>query len=225
MSKDPIPDFSTSEEAGAWYEEMIRKSLDHFDRMKESLLEQQGAIQDELAAARQRLLDIETHADQLTEERIEANIRIWKEEVSQKLKRDLAGKAIDQGRSHAEIMAILGVDAQMMEELKQELGFRKWEGRDFRVRYVNQGRGGSVLLDLGEKTLRLDWEFAMSPVLAMIFIPGDAAWKTFLENDITLREPLLEAFAREVVRVQSPGGLYRINDSIIEIYRRDDYEE
>jgi hypothetical protein len=79
---------------------------------------------------------------------------------------------------------------------------------DSKVEITQSGRGGTIYYHEGTRTISFEWEFAASPVLALIYGPSAAVWD---QMHVWAAGRQLEIYARvgeEVIRQKAPGYRY-----------------
>ena len=79
------------------------------------------------------------------------------------------------------------------------------------VEISNGGRAGSVTYREGRHAVSLDWEFALSPALAVISGPSSRDWDRAFPWAAGRQAEIFEHVASEVVRQKAPGCRYEIN--------------
>ncbi len=68
------------------------------------------------------------------------------------------------------------------------------------VTITQTGRGGSIRYSEGERSIHFDWEFAMSPTLALIWGPKSALWNAEYPWAAGRQREVYEFVGAEVVR-------------------------
>src|SRR4051794_11477498 len=76
------------------------------------------------------------------------------------------------------------------------------------VEISNGGRAGSVTYREGQRSISLDWEFALSPALAVISGPSSKDWERACPWGAGRQEQIFEHVASEVVRQKAAGCRY-----------------
>jgi len=76
------------------------------------------------------------------------------------------------------------------------------------VDIATSGRGGQIIYREGEHTITFDWEFAMSPALALAWGPTRAEWDKTCPWARGRQAAIYDAVGAEVVRRQAPGGAF-----------------
>lgn len=83
-------------------------------------------------------------------------------------------------------------------------------GRDRRVAYDQQGRGGTVWYheqgDTGALRLGFGWEFGGGDCVAIVFVPEPERWEAFTGLALARRDDVLDHVARCVLRDQMSAG-------------------
>jgi len=74
-----------------------------------------------------------------------------------------------------------------------------------RVDISNGGRAGTITYSEGLHSVSFDWEFAMSPALAVITGPDSRAWEQLGGWAAGRQEEIFEHVAREVIRQKATG--------------------
>ena len=89
-----------------------------------------------------------------------------------------------------------------------------------RLRYENQGRGGTVWYESADARFGLWWEFAGGDALAILEIPDARHWVARTGLPIERRDEVLRFIGDQVVEDQAGGrGSYRLGDSVMTIFR------
>jgi hypothetical protein len=70
------------------------------------------------------------------------------------------------------------------------------------------GRGGQIFYREGDHTITFDWEFAMSPALALVWGPARADWDKTCPWAAGRQASICDFVGAEVVRQQAPGGAF-----------------
>lgn len=86
------------------------------------------------------------------------------------------------------------------------------------LRYINQGRGGTILYTDNLGDIQLDFEFGAGNCVAIIFIPSQESWVHFYKRTPETRWPVVNFVAGQAVKDQTSGGYYELYDQYIEIY-------
>jgi hypothetical protein len=76
------------------------------------------------------------------------------------------------------------------------------------VEITTSGRGGQIMYREGEHAIAFDWEFAMSPALALAWGPARADWDKRCPWAAGRQASIYELVGSEVVRQQAPGGVF-----------------
>lgn len=88
-----------------------------------------------------------------------------------------------------------------------------------RVRYLSDGRSGSVVFSMGVRSFEMYYEFGGGDTVAILDVPTQSEWfeKTLFANE--LRRPILEFIGARVARdqVSMSRGRYEIHEDHIRI--------
>jgi hypothetical protein len=79
------------------------------------------------------------------------------------------------------------------------------------VEITEQGRGGRISYREGEHVITFDWDFAMSPALALLWGPKQAGWDEALPWAAGRQREIFEFVGADVVRQKASGGSYEYN--------------
>ena len=91
--------------------------------------------------------------------------------------------------------------------------------REARVRYTNDGRGGTVQYESPETSFDMWYEFAGEGALAIINIPTPQYWEATTKTPLSQRPDILQFIGEQVVRDQASGnGYFLIDDNFMTIY-------
>jgi hypothetical protein len=70
------------------------------------------------------------------------------------------------------------------------------------------GRGGQIVYREGQHAITFDWEFAMSPALALAWGPARADWDKTCPWAAGRQASIYDLVGAEVVRQQAPRGRF-----------------
>jgi hypothetical protein len=74
------------------------------------------------------------------------------------------------------------------------------------VEITTSGRGGTITYREGGHAIAFDWEFAMSPVLALVWGPRRADWDAQCPWASGRQASIYDCVGAEVVRQKAPDG-------------------
>jgi hypothetical protein len=77
-----------------------------------------------------------------------------------------------------------------------------------RVEITQEGRGGGIRYLEDGHTISFDWEFAMSPALALVWGPSTAQWDTRYPWAAGRQQEIYEFVGSEIVRQKASDGAY-----------------
>jgi hypothetical protein len=95
---------------------------------------------------------------------------------------------------------------------------------NFSVDIIDSGRGGSIHYNEGHDSVVFSWEFALRPVLALIFGPPAARWDTHYPWAAGRQREIFDRVAQNVLQRKANGCLARADSAsgIIEIVEPSD---
>ena len=79
------------------------------------------------------------------------------------------------------------------------------------VDITQEGRGGSITYRAAGHEIKFDWEFAMSPALALVWGPPRAQWTSRFPWAKDRQAAIFDFVGAEIVRQKSPGGGYEFD--------------
>lgn len=89
-----------------------------------------------------------------------------------------------------------------------------------KLRYSQDGRGGTIYYNSPETNFEMWFEFALSPAIVDIGIPEPRYWVGQTKTPLSQREATLQFIGEQVVNDKLSGeGYFRYNDNIMTIYR------
>jgi len=93
-------------------------------------------------------------------------------------------------------------------------------GTGTRLRYTQDGRGGTIYYDSPESCFTMWYEFALSPALVIIGIPEPRFWVSLTKIPLSQRTAVLTFIGEQVLKDQvSSYGYFEYNDTIMTIYK------
>jgi hypothetical protein len=87
------------------------------------------------------------------------------------------------------------------------------------ISITSEGRGGDVVLRMGDATARFWWEFAGGDAVAIINVPSPEMWEAHTGIPSGERDRVLEDVAKQTVQKKAAGCRYEIGDQFITIYQ------
>lgn len=89
-----------------------------------------------------------------------------------------------------------------------------------KVEVVTSGRCGVVSVTLGKMKAEFVWEYGGGNCLVFVIVPSDDEWNSTYPLRKYKKYELLDALARELVRMECPGAPYEVSSDAITIYER-----
>lgn len=91
---------------------------------------------------------------------------------------------------------------------------------DSPLRYVHDGRGGTIYFQSEETSLEMWYELAMPPSIIIMGIPEPKYWEAHTKTPLSRREEILGFIGAQVIKDKLSGeGYFLIDDNILSICR------
>lgn len=220
MENTPAPGADALAQMGAQYAKMMEQTmaaaLANMETIQAEAQKAHAAALELQADAREEKRRIEASAQQVAEAYIEKHRQQLAEETHQKTLLSVVKNLVEAGRSDAEIRAWLAVPDSMLEEAHAAMGFTKLGAADARVRYEQEGRGGTVIFERGPTLLRFYWEFGGGDALALVFVPEAEQWEAQTGLPRAERLPILDFVATRILADQG-GRYYKLEGNVLVI--------
>lgn len=213
-------------------EEAIKNALAATDAAMAQVQAEREAVLAEREAAHEERRAIERNADKLAADYFEQRRTELVEFARTELLRRLARRHLEAGESSEAIERWLDVTPDFVSAIAEVVdrvaAFRQTqaaaEGRSVptgnpKVRYENQGRGGTVWYESAEARFALWWEFAGGEALAIIEAPDADHWETRTGLPRDRRDEVLRFIGERAVAEQTGGrGSFLIGESVLTIF-------
>lgn len=205
-----------SEQYAKMMEQTMAAALANMETIQAEAQKAHATALDLQADAREEKRRIEASAQQVAEAYIEKHRQQLAEETRQKTLLSVVKNLVEAGRLDAEIRAWLAVPDSMLEEAHTAMGFTKLGAADARVRYEQEGRGGTVIFERGATALRFYWEFGGGDALALVFVPTAEQWEAQTGLPRAERLPILDFVAARILADQG-GRYYKLEGNVLVI--------
>ena len=90
-----------------------------------------------------------------------------------------------------------------------------------KLEYINEGRGGYVVYNDGQKSLKFFFEYGGENCVVIIYVPTNQEWAKKTKRPIEDRQAILTFVAEQSIKDQAPGCYYEISDSCINIFSKE----
>jgi len=226
-----MPEPSDSNDVQAIMQNMLAENA----KAAEALIAGAQQARDEAAqdrkVAQQALAETEQSKEALFAAFYEEHCNRIEKDLRDQLNRSFILALLQNGEPPEAVAALLDVPEAQTLAMAQHFGYVKWENEKFetsmseqktntssaRVSYENQGRGGYVILQIGEQTCRFWYEFGGGNALAIIDVPSAEHWENLTTIPLNQREKILHFIGESVVADKAPGHYYRIDATSIVI--------
>ncbi len=213
---------------GAQFNVAMQQALAYVDAVRDELERERRAVADELEAAAELRREAERNgasiADTYFDQRRSQLIAHTRHEAILAL----AVKHLRAGVSAQDVARWLDADDALMTSAAALVERRAADRvppagpHNATLQYTGQGRGGTVHYRDDRTNFSMWWEFAMDPAVAIIGVPNRASWEGSTGLPLDERDATLAWIASRALHDQvSSGGVYRVDDDHITLYRRD----
>jgi hypothetical protein len=210
-------------------EQMTRDGLKGVDKANAALEKERGKLEKEMDATRAERKKLEDEAESLVNQFFAKGQKQFHEAAQTELLRNLVRKHLENGKSPEEIAYWLDVPMrfikQIQELIKRVAPYREaakkrnYPSEGQRLRYSDEGRGGTIWYEAGDKQFDMWWEFAGGDALVILDIPTVEQWEERTGIPLLLREQVLHFVGEQVVADKISGaGSYIIGSNVITFY-------
>lgn len=212
-------------------ESAVRANLQGLDLAKANLSKQSLALAEEIDTARQATKAAQRSGEAIAEAYFQESRAAVQESARQSLLRELTWKHLQEGRSIEDICLWLGVGRDYVQKFVERMDWKAESLRNAQkqtrikldsnagLRYVSQGRSGSIIFQNDQTSFEMWWEFGGGNVLAIIDIPTESQWTGRTKLPQEHRDGVLRFIAEQVIEDQAGGRAgYEIGDGVITIF-------
>lgn len=201
------------------FEQTVRNTLAHLDKITAQAKETHEAALDELAAAREERRRIEADAKKITEAYFEEHRKEMEKKMRQEALECAIKNMLRAGQTDQDIQEWLEVPFDMVEHARAMLKFRSF-GREYAmVEYQQEGRSGYVIFRKGKVELRFYYEFGGGNTLALVTVPDEDHWEKETRQPLETRKPILEFIGNRIIEDQTPGHKFQLSGDTLRIYK------
>ena len=209
----------------------MKNALKGIDQTNAMLQKERKAVEKQLDAAEKLRSKYEREAEKMAYDYFTAHRKALGEAAQTELLRNLTRMHIEVGKSTRDIAVWLDVPQDFVENIRRIVKsteqyrphiFRRTpvEGNP-KIRYSNQGRGGTLHFESRETSFDLWWEYAGGNALAIIEIPTAEKWVAATQLPLEKRMDFLNFIGEQVVLDQTAGaGSFIIGENAITIFPR-----
>ena len=173
----------------------------------------------ERLAAIERLEEVKKDKKNFSEACYLKSLQKLKKEIRDKELENLASELLEAGEPVSEISALLDIPDGLVKNIAKDLNMELIGGKQARVSYDDQGRGGYVIFYWGKTVNQFYWEFGGGNALVVIDIPTAALWEKQTGLPLEIRTPVLEFIGTRAITDKAEDHLYRIDENVIVILR------
>ncbi|MFN0036110.1 MAG: hypothetical protein ACKVUS_13685 [Saprospiraceae bacterium] len=210
-------------------ETAIKESLKGVEKANAALRKERKAVGKELDAAQKIRTKAEREADKMAEAYFQGRQEQFAEAARTELLRNLVVMHIEVGKTTRDIAVWLDIPMKFVENIRQLLERISKFGGDKpkririegnpKLRYSDQGRGGTVWYESPDANFDMWWEFAGGDALVIMDIPSKETWEARTQLPLEQREKILTFIGEQVLIDKNLGnGVFIIGDSVLTFY-------
>ena len=215
-----------SEEFSNSIEQAYKEALRNADAIVSNAETIRLQAQQELDIARDKVKQVEHKAEELAILYFENRQDQFREAAQQELLRTLTRKHLETGKSVQDISLWLEVPVEFVQNINDVM---KRVERIHKIkpltalgklRYENEGAGGSIYFENPDTTFSLWWEFAGDDAVAIVGIPTEQQWPQHTRLPLNERNAILNFIGEQVIQDQFSGqGYFIIGAGVISFYK------
>ncbi len=212
-------------------EAALKNALKGVDKANTSLKKAQIGVTKELGEANKIRAKAEKEGEKMAEAYFEGRQIEFKEAAQTELLRLLTRKHLEAGKSPRDIAQWLDVSKAFVENIhdivKRVAQYRpappkrlQLDGNP-KLRYENDGRGGTVWFENYDTRFSMWWEFAGGDALVILAVPAPAQWEAETQLPLSSRTETLTFIGEQIVADHiSEGGSFIIGENVVTFYAR-----
>lgn len=212
-------------------EQITRNGLKGLDQANATLEKERKKLEKEMDAARAERRQLENEAESQVQQFFAKGQQQFHEAAQTELLRNLVRKHLENGESPEEITHWLQVPMSFIQQIQELIKRvspyreaakkRSYPSEGQRLRYSDQGRGGTIWYEAADKQFDMWWEFAGGDALVILDIPTAEQWEARTKIPLSSRDQVLHFIGEQVVEDKISGtGSYIIGTNIITFYAR-----
>ena len=212
-------------------EQMTRNGLKGLEQANAALEKERKKLEKEIDAAQTERKKLENEAESQVQQFYAKGQKQFYEAAQTELLRNLVKKHLENGEAPEEINHWLQVPMSFIQQIQELLRRvspyreaakkRSYPSEGQRLRYSDEGRGGTIWYEAGDKQFDMWWEFAGGDALVILDIPTAEQWEARTKIPLSSRDQVLHFIGEQVVEDKISGtGSYIIGTNIITFYAR-----
>lgn len=210
-------------------EQVNKEGLKALDEANAALAKERKKLEKEIDATRAERKKLEDEAEALVQQFFSKGQKQFHEAAQTELLRNLVRMHIENGKTSREIAYWFDVPMRFIKQIKdlvqrvapyrEVAKKRNYPSEGQRLRYSDEGRGGTIWYEAGEIQFDMWWEFAGGDALVILDIPTTEQWEARTGIPLLLRENVLHFIGEQVVEDKVSGtGSFIIGSNVITFY-------
>lgn len=210
-------------------EQVNKDGLKALDKANAALAAERKRLEKEIDATRAERKKLENEAEALVQQFFSKGQKQFHEAAQTDLLRNLVRKHLENGKTPKEISYWFDVPMRFIKQIQDLIARvapyreasrkRNYPAEGQRLRYSDEGRGGTIWYEAGETQFNMWWEFAGGDALVILDIPTVEQWEERTGIPLLLRENVLHFIGEQVVEDKISGsGSYIVGSNVITFY-------
>lgn len=210
-------------------ESSMKNALKGVDNANATLQKAQKAVIEELAAAQKARAEAEKEGEKMARAYFAGKQQEFMETARTELLRQLTRQHLEADKTPSDIAKWLDVPKDFVENINALLGRvakyaspkpqRLQLDGNPKLRYDDQGRGGTIWFESLDTTFSTWWEFAGGDALVIVAIPTEAQWEAETKLPLAKRMDTLTFIGEQIVADKiSSGGSFIIGENVLTFY-------
>ncbi len=207
----------------------MKDALKGVDKANAALSKERGAVLKEMDGVRALRAKAEKEADKMVEEYFAGKQIQFKEAAKTEMLRDLVRMHIQVGKTNRDIAVWLDVPKDFVDNIRQVMlraeAYRGDKPKRLRLdgnpklRYSEEGRGGTIYYESPDANFDMWWEFAGGNALVIVDIPTTEKWEQVTKLPLKQRQQVLTFIGEQIVLDKISGtGSFIIGESVLTFY-------
>ncbi len=210
-------------------ENAVKDSLQGVEQANAALAKERQAVEKELDVAHEARKKAENEGDQMAAAYFVGRQTQFEEAARTAFLRDLTRKHLEAGKTTRDIAVWLDVPLAFVENIRQIMKRTakyaidkpkrlRLEGTP-KLRYSDEGRGGTIWFESPNAHFDMWWEFAGGNALVIVDIPTAEQWEARTKLPLERRVHILTFIGEQIVEDKIGGeGSFIIGDNVLTFY-------
>lgn len=208
-------------------EQVYKEALRNADAIIVNAERIRAQAQQELEAANEKVMSLKKEGEKLTQQYFEEYQDQIREAIRLETLRNLTKRHIEAGKKLEDISCWLDVTLEFIQAINVTLSNVGHSANKTslpavgKLRYENNGSGGSIYFQNERTSFSMWWEFAGEDAVAIVAIPSVQQWQQQTHLPLSERDSVLNFIGEQVVKDQLSGnGSFLIGENVITYYKK-----